>query len=255
MSKEEGRMDFGGRVVLVTGGGSGIGRAVALGFAAQGARVAVADLNAEAAEKVAAETPGKTHLAILMDVTDTASVRAGADRALSAFGKIDVLANVAGWDRIMPFVETDEALWDRIIAINLRGVVATCHAVLPHMIERGSGAIVNVASEAGRSGSSGEAVYSAAKGGVISFTKAVAREVARKGIRVNCVTPGLTDTALLQSMIAEGHGKLIDAIVRATPIQRLARPEEVAEVVLFAASDRASFITGQTIGVGGGLVM
>ncbi len=190
-----------------------------------------------------------------MDVTSRDSVGEGVDRVLSAWDRIDVLANVAGWDRIVPFVETTEELWDRVIAVNFRGVLATCHAVLPHMIERGSGAIVNTASEAGRSGSSGEAVYSGAKGAIIAFTKSLAREAARHGIRVNAVAPGLTDTPLLRRLIDEGHEKLLDAIVRATPIRRLGTPEEVAEAVLFLASDRASFITGQTLGVGGGLVM
>ncbi len=248
-------MEFADRVALVTGGASGIGRAVALGLAAQGARVAVADLDAEGAEKVTAEAAGDEHLAVRMDVTSRDSVGEGVDRVLSAWDRIDVLANVAGWDRIVPFVETTEELWDRVIAVNFRGVLATCHAVLPHMIERGSGAIVNTASEAGRSGSSGEAVYSGAKGAIIAFTKSLAREAARHGIRVNAVAPGLTDTPLLRRLIDEGHEKLLDAIVRATPIRRLGTPEEVAEAVLFLASDRASFITGQTLGVGGGLVM
>lgn len=247
-------MDFQDRIGLVTGAASGIGRAVALGFTAGGGRVAVCDLNTAGAEEVAAETGGRG-VAVPMDVTDTASVRAGVEQALAALGRIDVLVNCAGWDRIVPFVETDEELWDRVIGINFRGVLATTHAVLPHMIERGSGAVVNVASEAGRSGSSGEAVYSGAKAGVIAFTRAVAREVARYGIRANTVLPGLTDTPLLQKMKDEGNEKLMDAIVKATPLRRVARPEEVAEAILFLASDRASFTTGETLSVGGGLVM
>lgn len=247
-------MDFQDRIGLVTGAASGIGRAVALGFTAGGGRVAVCDLNTAGAEEVAAETGGRG-VAVPMDVTDTASVRAGVEQALAALGRIDVLVNCAGWDRIVPFVETDEELWDRVIGINFRGVLATTHAVLPHMIERGSGAVVNVASEAGRSGSSGEAVYSGAKAGVIAFTRAVAREVARHGIRANTVLPGLTDTPLLQKMKDEGNEKLMDAIVKATPLRRVARPEEVAEAILFLASDRASFTTGETLSVGGGLVM
>lgn len=247
-------MDFEDRVALVTGAASGIGKAVALAFAAEGATVAIADLDGDGAAAVAAETAGG-HLAVTMDVTSTASVVAGVEEVVSALGRIDVLVNVAGWDRIVPFVETNEDLWDRVIAVNFRGVLATCHAVLPHMIEQSSGAIVNTASEAGRSGSSGEAVYSGAKGGVISFTKTLAREVARHNIRVNTVAPGLTDTPLLDSMIEDGNEKLIDAIVRATPIRRLGKPEEIAEAVLFLASNRSSFVTGQTLGVGGGLVM
>lgn len=246
--------EFEDRSVLVTGAGSGIGRAVAKAFAAAGAGVAFSDIDASAAKAAAADTPGD-HCAVAMDVTSTASVTEGVRQAISALGCVDVLVNVAGWDRIASFVDTDEEHWDRVIAVNYRGVLATCHAVVPHMAERGSGVIVNTASEAGRSGSSGEAVYSGAKGAVIAFSKALAREVARNGIRVNVVAPGLTDTALLQSMIDAGNDRLIDAIVRATPIRRLGTPEEVAEAVLFMASERASFITGQTLGVGGGLVM
>jgi 2-hydroxycyclohexanecarboxyl-CoA dehydrogenase len=245
-------MEFEDRVALVTGGASGIGRAVALAFAREGARVAIADLDADGAEKVATKADG---LVIAMDVTSLSSVQAGVDRVISVWDRVDVLVNVAGWDRIAPFVETTEEHWDRVIGINLRGVLATCHSVLPHMISQRSGVVVNTASEAGRAGSSGEAVYSGAKGGVIAFTKALAREVAPHGVRVNAVAPGLTDTPLLQSMIEEGNEKLIDAIVRATPLRRLATPEEVAEAVMFLASERSSFITGQTLGVGGGLVM
>ena len=187
-------------------------------LAGRGARVGVCDLNAAGAEAVAAELGGGS-LAVPMDVTDAASVRAGVASAVESLGAPDVLVNAAGWDKIMRFLDTDEAFWDRVIAINLRGVLATCHAVLPYMVERGSGAVVNVASEAGRAGSSGEVVYSAAKGAVIAFSKAVAREVARSGVRVNVVTPGLTDTPFLQRNVDEGHGKLMDAIVKATPLQ------------------------------------
>ncbi|HLB03557.1 MAG TPA: SDR family NAD(P)-dependent oxidoreductase [Gaiellaceae bacterium] len=247
-------MEFQDRVALVTGGASGIGKAVALALAARGAHVGVCDLNATGAEAVAAEIGGRS-LPVPMDVTDAASVRAGVASAVESLGAPDVLVNAAGWDRIMRFLETDEAFWDRVIAINFRGVLATCHAVLPHMVERGSGVVVNVASEAGRAGSSGEVVYSGAKGAVIAFTKAVAREVARYGVRVNVVTPGLTDTPFLQRNVDEGHGKLMDAIVKATPLQRLSTPEEVAEAILFLASDRAAFTTGETLSVSGGLVM
>ncbi len=245
-------MEFEDRVVLVTGGASGIGKAVAEAFATEGARVAVADIDEAGAASVAGSIEG---LAVAMDVSDPSMVQSGVSEVLAAFGRIDILVNVAGWDRIMPFVDTTEEMWDRVIGINYKGVLATCHAVLPHMIEQRSGVIVNTASEAGRSGSSGEAVYSGTKGAVIAFSKAIARESARYGIRVNTVAPGLTDTPLLQGMISDGNDQLIDAIVRATPIRRLGTVEEVAAAILFMASDRASFITGQTLGVGGGLVM
>lgn len=245
-------MEFQDRVVLVTGGASGIGKAVAEAFAAEGARVAIADIDEAGAASVAGSIGG---FAIAMDVSDPSMVQSGVGDVLAAFGQIDILVNVAGWDRIMPFVDTSEEMWDRVIGINFKGVLATCHAVLPHMIEKRSGVIVNTASEAGRSGSSGEAVYSGTKGAVIAFSKAIARESARYGIRVNVVAPGLTDTPLLQGMISDGNDQLIDAIVRATPIRRLGTVEEVAAAILFMASDRASFITGQTLGVGGGLVM
>jgi len=247
-------MEFEDRVALVTGGASGIGKAVVSALAARGARVGVCDLNAAGAEAVAAEVGGGA-IAVPMDVTDAASVRAGVAGAVESLGAPDVLVNAAGWDQIMRFLDTDEAFWDRVIGINFRGVLATCHAVLPYMVERGSGAVVNVASEAGRAGSSGEVVYSGAKGAVIAFSKAVAREVARSGVRVNVVTPGLTDTPFLQRNVDEGHGKLMDAIVKGTPLGRLSKPEEVAEAILFLASDRAAFTTGETLSVSGGLVM
>ncbi len=250
-------MEFQGRVVLVTGGASGIGRATCLAFASRGARVAVADINEEGARQVAAEIRGQDReaQAVRMDVTDRAQVAQGVQQVVDHFHQVDVLVNAAGWDRVVPFLESTEDLWDRVIAINFRGVLNTCHVVLPHMVQRRSGVVVNVASDAGRVGSSGETVYSGAKGAVIAFSKALAREVSRHNIRVNVVAPGITDTPLLQQIIQAGNEKLIDAIVRSTPLRRMARPEEVAEAVVFLASDRASFITGQTLSVSGGLTM
>ncbi|HEV2283106.1 MAG TPA: glucose 1-dehydrogenase [bacterium] len=241
------------RVVLVTGGASGIGKAICAAFAAAGDRVAVADINAAGAGEVA--EAARSGMPVVMDVTDRGSVVAGVEQVAAAWGRIDVLVNAAGWDRIGWFVDTTEEFWDRVIAVNYRGMLATCHTVVPYMSARRSGAIVNIASEAGRAGSSGEAVYSGTKGAVIAFSKALAREVARDGIRVNVVAPGLTDTPLLQGMIAAGNEKLISAIVKATPLGRLARPDEVAHATVFLASDAASFITGQTLAVGGGLTM
>lgn len=250
-------MEFRGRVVLVTGGASGIGRATCLAFASRGARVAVADIHEPGARELAEEIrrrDGEAQ-AVRMDVTDRAQVAQGVQEVLDRFHQVDVLVNAAGWDRIVPFLESTEDLWDRVIAINFRGVLNTCHVVLPHMVQRGSGVVVNIASDAGRVGSSGETVYSGAKGAVIAFSKALAREVARHNIRVNVVAPGITDTPLLQQILQAGNQKLIDAIVRSTPLRRMARPEEVAEAVVFLASDRASFITGQTLSVSGGLTM
>jgi len=246
-------MLFEDKIVLVTGGASGIGAATVAAFAAEGAQVGVCDINEEGAAAVAAEHPGA--FAVPMDVTDAEGVKAAIDDVAADKGRIDVLCNVAGWDRVTPFMETTPEFWDRVIAINYRGILATCHAVLPHMVEAGGGAIVNTASEAGRNGSSGEAVYSGTKGGVIAFSKALAREVSRHGIRVNVVAPGLIETPLLQGMIDAGHGRLMEAIVKATPIRRFGRPEEVADAIVFLASEKASFVTGQTLGVSGGLVM
>ena len=250
-------MEFQERVVFVTGGASGIGRAICHAFGRGGARVAVADLNEEGAQRVAEEirqNQGQA-LAVRVDVTSYGEVADAVGRVLQTWGNLDILVNNAGWDRIVPFVESTEDLWDKVIAINYRGVLNTCHVVLPHMIERKSGAIVNISSDAGRAGSSGEAVYSGAKGAVIAFSKALAREVARYNIRVNVVAPGLTDTPLFHQIREAGNEKLLDAIVRSTPMRRIGRPEEVAEAVVFLASDRASFITGQTLSVSGGLTM
>ncbi|MCL6498854.1 MAG: SDR family oxidoreductase [Firmicutes bacterium] len=250
-------MEFQDRVALVTGGASGIGRATCLALAARGARVAVADINTQGAEQVAEEIrrQDREALAVGMDVTNRAHVAQAVQQVLDRWGRVDVLVNAAGWDRIVPFLESTEDLWDRVININFRGVLNTCHVVLPHMVQRGGGVVVNISSDAGRVGSSGETVYSGAKGAVIAFSKALAREVARHNIRVNVVAPGITDTPLLQQIIQAGNEKLIDAIVRSTPLRRMARPEEVAEAVVFLASDRASFITGQTLSVSGGLTM
>ena len=243
-------------MAIVTGAASGIGRATAIRLAEEGAAVVIADVNAEGAGSVARSISegGGRALALQVDVTDAPGVRAMTERAVTAFGKVDILVSNAGWDRAAPFVDTDEELWDRVIAINYRGHLATCHAALPYMRERGGGRIVTVASDAGRVGSSGEVVYSGAKGAVIAFTKGLAREVARYGINVNCVAPGLVDTPLLAG-IAEGHEKLIAAIVRSIPLGRTGVPEEIAAAICFFASPDAAYITGQTLSVNGGLAM
>jgi 2-hydroxycyclohexanecarboxyl-CoA dehydrogenase len=239
------------KIAIVTGAGQGIGRGIAEKLAAEGATVIVTDVNEVTAKETAAAVNG---VGIQTDVTSRQSVDAMVAQVHRQFGRIDVLVNNAGWDKAKPFVDSDPADWDRVVAINLYGVLHTCHAVLPIMVEQGSGSVVNLASDAGRVGSSGEAVYSAAKGGVIAFTKAVARESARHGINANAVCPGPTDTALFASMGGD-NPKLREALTKAIPLRRLAQPADLANVVAFLASDEASYVTGQTVSVSGGLTM
>jgi 2-hydroxycyclohexanecarboxyl-CoA dehydrogenase len=244
-----------GKVALVTGGASGIGAATARRLAAEGARVAIGDLDEGGARDVAAEIDAfATHL----DVADTASTRAAATAVAESVGPIDVLVNNAGTDRFAFFTKTDEELWDVVLAVNLRGVIAMTHAVLPSMHERGGGVIVNVASEAGRVGSQGSVVYSAAKAGVIGFTKAIARESARFGIRSNAVAPGPIETPLLNSApkeLGELGERLKQGMISATVMRRIGTPDEVAAAIAYLASDDASYVTGQTLNVSGGLSM
>lgn len=247
------------RVALVTGGGRGIGREICLALASAGHRIAVADIRAAEAEETATaiRVHAGTAVAVSMDVTATESVRRGVQQTVDELGPVEVLINCAGWDELKPFVDTDEAFWDRIIEINYKGVLRTTHACLPAMIEAGWGRIVNIGSDAARVGSSMEAVYSGAKGGVIAFTKTIAREVARRGITANAVCPGPTDTALLDEIVeASAHGnKVIEAMARAVPMKRIGQPAEVASAVAYLASEDAGFITGQTLSVSGGLTM
>lgn len=246
-------MKLDGKTAVVTGGASGIGRAVAGTLAQAGARVLIGDIDERGGEAAAAEARAAGHdvRALRLDVTDLDSIAAFRDRALADGGQVDIIANVAGWGRIEPFVQNAPDFWRKVIDLNLLGPVALTHAFLGPMIERQSGKVVVVASDAGRVGSMGETVYSGAKGGAIAFAKSLAREVARYRINVNCVCPGPTDTPLLRA-VPEKHQ---EAFVRVTPMRRLARPEEIADAVLFFASGRADFVTGQVLSVSGGLTM
>jgi 2-hydroxycyclohexanecarboxyl-CoA dehydrogenase len=250
---------FQDRTVIVTGGGGGIGGATCRRFAAEGARVAVHDRDLEAAEKVAAaiRADGGSAQAFRCDITDRSAVDAAVAATEAAFGPVDVLVNNAGWDVFKPFTKTEPAQWDRLIAINLIGALHMHHAVLPGMAARKRGRIVNIASDAARVGSSGEAVYAACKGGLVAFSKTIAREHARHGINVNVVCPGPTDTALFAEY-KEGAGnpeKLIEAFTRAIPLGRIGQPDDLPGAVLFFASDDAAYVTGQVLSVSGGLTM
>ena len=247
------------KTVIVTGGGGGIGGATCRRFAAEGAKVAVFDMNVEAAQRVADEikASGGIAQAFKCNITDRAEVDAAVAATEAALGPIAVLVNNAGWDVFKPFVKTVPAEWDQLIAINLTGALHMHHAVLPGMAERKYGHIVNVASDAARGGSSGEAVYAACKGGLVALSKTLAREHARQGITVNVVCPGPTDTALLAG-VAEGArdpAKLIEAFRSAIPLGRLGQPDDLASAIVFFGSDDAAFITGQVISVSGGLTM
>ncbi|HCY63865.1 MAG TPA: 2-hydroxycyclohexanecarboxyl-CoA dehydrogenase [Oxalobacteraceae bacterium] len=248
-----------GKIVIVTGGGGGIGGATCRRLAQEGARVAVYDMNLQAAELVAADivAAGGTAAAFKCDITKRDEVDAAVAATVDRLGPIDVLVNNAGWDVFKPFTKTEPQEWDKLIAINLVGALHMHHAVLPGMVERKSGRIVNIASDAARVGSSGEAVYAACKGGLVAFSKTLAREHARHGITVNVVCPGPTDTALLAG-VAEGAPnpeKLLEAFTKAIPLGRLGQPDDLASAIAFFGSDDASFITGQVISVSGGLTM
>lgn len=244
---------------IVCGGGGGIGRAVALALASSGAKIAVADIARDHAERVKSEVQdlGVRAMACPVDLTKKADVDRMVAEVFGRYGQIDILVNCQGWDRLEPFVESDEETWDKLLAINFKSVLYTARAVLPKMIAQSFGKIVNISSDAGRVGSSWEAVYAGAKGAVIAFSKTVAREVARYKINVNVVCPGLTETPLLQAVRSQSEqtAKIIDAVTKATPFRRPAQPEEIAEAVLFLTSPSANFITGQTLSVSGGLTM
>jgi 2-hydroxycyclohexanecarboxyl-CoA dehydrogenase len=242
------------RVALVTGGTGGIGSEVCRQLAADGRRVVVTDLEADAAEAVAKEVGG---LGLALDVTSAKSVANAVDAAIAAFEQVDIIVNCVGTDKLVPFVDTDDAFTARMIEINLIGPMRVVRALLPGMIGRQWGRVVNLASDAGRVGSSLSAPYSAAKGGLISFTKTIAREGARAGVTANIICPGLTDTPLIERIVgeAEDAAKVISAMTRSVPMRRMAVPAEIAPAVVFLASDNAGFITGQTLSVSGGLTM
>ena len=250
---------FENKTVIVTGGGGGIGGATSRRFAREGARVGVFDLNLEAAKEVAADIQraGGTAEAFDCDITRRATVDIAVAATESKLGPIDVLVNNAGWDVFRPFTKTESSQWERLIAINLTGALHMHHAVLPGMSARKSGRIVNIASDAARVGSSGEAVYAACKGGLVAFSKTIAREHARQGITINVVCPGPTDTALFADY-KEGAGnpeKLEEAFRRSIPLGRIGRPDDLPGAILFFASDDAAYVTGQVLSVSGGLTM
>jgi len=246
-------MEFAHKTAVVTGAGSGIGRATAQALAREGANVIVADIDPAGGEATAAAIRQQGGQASFMqvDMTDPASIKAFAAAAQATCGAVDVLVNAAGWGRTAPFVDGTPEFWNKLVALNFVGPMQLTQALLPAMIERASGRIVNIASDAGRVGSLGETVYSGAKGGLIAFTKSLARETARYQINVNCVCPGPTDTPLMAAV----PDKVKEALIKAIPFRRLGRPEEVADAVLFFASSRAAYVTGQVLSVSGGLTM
>ena len=244
------------KVAIVTGGASGLGRGIALALAREGARVAVVDLNeAGARDTVEAITKdGGQAAAWRADISDKARIDQVVAEIVSRWGTVDILVNNAGLDRVGPFVSSSEAEWDLILRVNLKGPIVCTRAVLDEMTRKGYGKIINIASDAGRVGSTGEAVYSAAKGGIIAFTKTIARETARHRLNVNCVCPGPSDTPLFQE-VAAGNPKLAESLKRVIPFGRLGTAEDLAPAVVFLASDESGFVTGQTLSVSGGLTM
>jgi 2-hydroxycyclohexanecarboxyl-CoA dehydrogenase len=245
-----------GKVAIVTGAAQGIGRAIASRLADEGAKVALADIQFDSAERAASEirAGGASAIAVALDVTRLDDAIAAADRVERELGPIDILVNNAGWDILMPFVETTPDLWDKVISINYRGVLNCCKAIAPRMQARGSGKIISISSDAGRVGSSGEAVYAGCKAAIIGFSKTLARELAANHINVNVVCPGPTDTALLKTAMA-GREKVLDAMARGIPFRRLGQPSDLAGAVAFFASPDSDFVTGQVLSVSGGLTM
>lgn len=248
-----------GRTAIVTGGGSGIGRGIALRLAAEGMKVGVLDINAENGRAVVAEIvqAGDSAVFAAADITDYAAVAAAIATVEQAQGPTAVLVNNAGWDKTIPFIKTTTDFWKKVIDLNFYGPLNVTHALAGGMAERGFGRIIFIASDAGRVGSSGEAVYSGCKGGTIAFAKTLARELARKAVTVNTICPGPTNTPAMAALVGsdENGKKIMDAMVRAVPLGRIGEPEDYGGIVAFLASDDSGFITGQTVSVSGGLTM
>ena len=246
-------MKLQGKTAVVTGAASGIGKATAMELARAGARVFIADINETAGSATQAElrSAGLKADYLKIDVTNPASVDEFAKQVLASAGRVDVLVNAAGWGKTEPFVQNTPDFWDALIQINLMGPIRLTRALLPPMFEAKSGKIVNVASDAGRVGSLGETVYSAAKGGLIAFTKGLAREGARYNVTANVVCPGPTDTPLMAAV----PDKIKEAFIKATPLRRIGQPKEVADAILFFCSSRSDYVTGQVLSVSGGLTM
>jgi 2-hydroxycyclohexanecarboxyl-CoA dehydrogenase len=251
--------DLKGKVAIVTGGGQGIGKAITLRLAAEGCKVAVFDLQPATAEAAAEEARARGGEVKVygVDVSDQEAVNTAVQQAEADLGPTWLLVNNAGWDKPAPFLSTDKPLWDKIININLNGPLYMHKAVLPGMVSRNGGRVVNIASDAARVGTSTEAVYSACKGGMIAFTKSVARELARNNVLLNCVCPGPTNTPMMQSVLGTGEQaeKWKDAMVRGIPLKRMGEPEDYAGIVAFLGTADAAFITGQAISVSGGMNM
>ncbi|MFS0592227.1 SDR family NAD(P)-dependent oxidoreductase [Cytobacillus horneckiae] len=244
------------KVAFITGAGRGMGREIAKTLSKKSAKIVVTDVNLENAQSTVSliEENGGEAIAVYCDVTSLESVQNAVESAISSYGRIDILVNNAGWDKIEPFLESEPSTWKTIIDINLMGQIHTCKEILPHMINNGYGKVINIASDSGRVGSSGEGVYSAAKGGVIALTKTLAREMARHKLNVNCIAPGPADTPLFQEIGSYNEG-IAAALQKAIPFRRLAKPSDIAHAVAYFASDEAAYITGQTLSVNGGLTM
>jgi len=244
------------RIAFVTGAGSGIGREISKLLASRSMKIVVADINTNHAEETVSmvKEAGGDAVAVYCDVTSLESVQNAVKESVAIFGRIDVLVNNAGWDKVEPFLKSEPDTWKRIVDINLMGQIHTCKEILPVMIENSYGKVVNIASDAARVGSSGEAVYSAAKGGVVALTKTLAREMARHKININCVAPGPSDTPLFQEIGSYNEG-IKNALEKAIPFRRLAQPEDIAGAVAYFTSEEAKYVTGQTLSVSGGLTM